>query len=69
MIVVEKRNSVSVVACVGLTRAIPPSLAGRARRSCSVSFSGGLPVSARVSLVLMITSKGKRLGQCRAWCE
>ena len=32
VILVEERNSVSVV-CVGLTRAIPPSLAGRARRS------------------------------------
>ena len=32
MILVEERNSVSV-ACVGLTRAIPPNLAGRAKRS------------------------------------
>ena len=56
----EKRNSVSAV-CAGLTRAIPPSLAGRAKSSHSVSFGGGLPVSAGISLVLMITSRGKRI--------
>ena len=39
VILVEERNSVSE-ACVGLTRAIPPNLAGKARRSRSVSFGG-----------------------------
>ena len=54
-------NSISV-AWVGLVRAMPPGLAGRAKRSCSISLGGGLPVSAGVSLVLMIISRGKRLG-------
>ena len=40
----EERNSVSV-ACVGLVRAMPPNLAGRAKRSRSNLFDGGLPVS------------------------
>ena len=60
MILVEERNSVSM-ACVGLTRAIPPNLAGRAKRSLSVLFGGGLPVSAGISLVLIVTSRGRRL--------
>ena len=51
MLLVEERNSVSVT-CAGLTGAIPPSLAGKDRRSHSTSFGGGLPVSAGVSLVL-----------------
>ena len=38
--------------------AMPPSLAGY----CSVSFGGGLPVSAGISLVLMIVSSGNRFG-------
>ena len=59
MILVEKRNSVSV-ACVGLARAIAPSLAGRAKRSHSVLFGGGLYVSAGISVVLMISSRAKR---------
>ena len=50
------------VACVGLSRAIPPSLAGNVRRTRSKSFGGGLPVRAGVNLVLMIDSSGKRLG-------
>ena len=37
------------VSFVGLSSAIPPSLAGRAKRSHSVSFGGGLPVSAGAS--------------------
>ena len=41
---------------------MPPSLAGRARRSRSFSFGGGLPVSAGMSLVLMVLSSGERLG-------
>ena len=36
------------VACVGLTRAIPPSPAGNAKRSRSKLFGGGLPVRAGV---------------------
>lgn len=61
VIYVEKRNSLSA-ACVGLARAIPSSLGGRTRRTRSVSFGGGLLVSAAISLVLMITSRSKRLG-------
>lgn len=45
MILIEERNSVSV-AYVGLI-----SLAGRARRSHSISFGGSLPVSAGICLV------------------
>ena len=41
---------------------MPPNLAGRARRSRSMSFGGGLPVKAGISLVLIIVSSGKRLG-------
>ena len=48
------------VACVGGARALPPSLASRAKRSHSISFGGSLPVSAGVSLVLIISSKGQR---------
>ena len=70
VILVEKRNSISV-ACDGLTRAITPNLAGRAMKSRSVSFGGGLPVSAGISLVLIVTSKGRRfepmLGFVRVW--
>ena len=57
MILVEERNSLSV-AWVGFVMAMPPSLAGY----CSVSFGGGLPVSAGISLVLMIVSSGNRFG-------
>ena len=38
VILVEERNLVSV-ACVGLTRAIPSNLAGRAKRSRSVIYT------------------------------
>ena len=55
MILVEERNSISV-AWVGFVMAMPPSLAGRAKRYRYVSFGGGLPVSAGISLVLMIVS-------------
>ena len=58
---VEERNSVSV-ANVGFTEAIPHNLAGNAKRSRSVSFGGGLLVSAGISVVLMIISRGKGLG-------
>ena len=43
---------------VGLARAIPPNLAGRARRSHSEAFGGGLPVHAGASSVLMMSSSG-----------
>ena len=49
MILMEERCSASV-ALVGFTSAMPPSLAGRAKRSRSVSLGGGLPVSAGISL-------------------
>ncbi len=42
---------------VGLANAMPPSLAGRLR---SMSFGGGLPVSAGVNLVLITASRGLR---------
>ena len=57
----EEENSVSVASCLGLVRAVPPNLAGKARRLRSISFSGGLPVSAGINFVL-INSRGKRLG-------
>ena len=63
MILAEEEKSESeLVACVGLLKAIPPSWAGRARRSRSEPFSGGLPVSAGISFVLMFVSRVKRLG-------
>ena len=48
------------VETVGLANAIPPSLAGRARRLRSMSFGGGLPVSAGINLVLITASRGLR---------
>ena len=42
--------------------AMPPSLADRAKRYHSVSFGGGLPLSAGISLVLLIVSSGNRFG-------
>ena len=50
MILTEAENSASET-FVGLTRAIPPSLAGKAKRSRSASIGGGLPVKAGASFV------------------
>ena len=41
---------------------MPPSLAGSARSSRSVSIGEGLPVCAGISLVLMMVSSGERFG-------
>ena len=59
MILTEAENSASKT-IVGLTRAIPPSLAGKAKRSRSASIAGGLPVKAGANFVRMISSSGWR---------
>ena len=61
VILTDAENSVSE-SFVGLARAIPPKLAGRARRSRSEAFGGGLPVSAGASTVLSRINVG--LGGC-----
>ena len=43
---------------IGSTSPIPPSLDGKAKSLRSMSFGGGLPVNAGMSLVRILSSRG-----------
>ena len=56
----------------GVISAMPQKLAGRGSKLCSRSFDGGLPVSAGISLVLMVIVAGGDMrysaSKVRLWC-